>query len=80
MQPAPLAGTATIWFLITIHENLRMQPAPLAGTATLHGTPCPHYARDATRTPRGDGNDKDLLIRIRQFDATRTPRGDGNGL
>ena len=57
MQPAPLAGTATISGFSDKYIFFMMQPAPLAGTAT-----CTHFDKkkpnplDATRTPRGDSN------------------------
>ena len=55
-----------------------MQPAPLTGTATGRACCLTTLARDAARTPHGDGN----VIYGRQQsiseDAARTPHGDGN--
>ena len=56
MQPAPLTGTETFLAGILISSIVSMQPAPLTGTATFTVLTRLVLLRDATRTPRGDGN------------------------
>ena len=79
MQPAPLAGTATVAILDSIEEILDATRTPYGDGNALLRMVLMLPMVDATRTPYGDGNlICELLLLEFKPDAARAPCGDGN--